>query len=1027
MKTITNKKIKLFLGLMLSLFIVFGGLFAGAIPASALTCDSATLTGTVNTGTTPPPVWAQFKYSTSYSTVANNGGIATSMQYFYTQGSFPIEQYISGLSENTTYYYRLIVYNNYGTYPANIMNFTTPPCQQANPTVNISASPSTITSGQSSTLSWNSQNATSCSIPQFGNVSVNGNRTVSPTSTTIYNITCNGASGTTPASDSATVSVNQVNPTGNLTVSPSNCTISANQSTCSVTGATWTTNNATSPALIDRNTGATLSTAANRPIPLTVWIAYPNTTFDLKNNGTTLDTAVATATCASQTSWDGARCAQVINTYTVTGNAGTGGNISPTSQQVTSGNTTTLSVNPNSGYTINSVTGCNGYLNGNTYYTGAITSSCTVYASFNQTQPQTYTVTGNAGTGGNISPTSQQVTSGNTTTLSVNPNSGYTVGNVTGCNGSLSGNTYYTGAITSSCTVYAYFSAVQGQNPYVDLTASPSNIDSGERSTLSWESTNADYCDASWTWGDEDADGYDYVYPTSTRTYTITCYGNNGASASDSVTVNVSQDNDEVSVDLTASDTNIDEGDRVTLSWESENADYCDASWTSGNEDTDGDDYVYPTSTRTYSITCYGDGDSDSDSVTIYVNEDNDDNNEEPDVITRNATNVGISGATLNGWVDGNGLSVRAWFEYGTNTNLGYSTSRNSYGSGSTNFDRNISGLSPNTIYYFRAVAENSEDTVYGSILSFRTLTDFVNTQPTVNLYADNTSLSYNTATFLRWNTANATSCFASGGSAGWAGTKSIGPGSFYTGSLTSSRTYTITCSNSFGSATDSVTVIVHGQVLGVTAPTSLVLITSSIDRNQPIVPTLDNTNPCPGDEINYTITYQNIGTGAITGLNLRIDLPYETDYMFSNPNNPTRSGNTLIFNLGTLKANGQGTVTVRVRVRDNAPAGINLNFPAVLSYVDPSGFPQSVTANVSANVCKPPVILDADASLEANAFGAGFLPTNLFGWLLLLILILLLVLLAKYLFGKDRLFNKKTTTTTDQPSGKKTTTTTIQ
>ena len=160
MKTITNKKIKLFLGLMLSLFIVFGGLFAGAIPASALTCDSATLTGTVNTGTPPPPVWAQFKYSTSYSTVANNGGIATSMQYFYTQGSFPIEQYISGLSENTTYYYRLIVYNNYGTYPANIMNFTTPPCQQANPTVNISASPSTITSGQSSTLSWNSQNAT---------------------------------------------------------------------------------------------------------------------------------------------------------------------------------------------------------------------------------------------------------------------------------------------------------------------------------------------------------------------------------------------------------------------------------------------------------------------------------------------------------------------------------------------------------------------------------------------------------------------------------------------------------------------------------------------------------------------------------------------------------------------------------------------------------------------------------------------------------------------------------------------------
>jgi uncharacterized repeat protein (TIGR01451 family) len=208
------------------------------------------------------------------------------------------------------------------------------------------------------------------------------------------------------------------------------------------------------------------------------------------------------------------------------------------------------------------------------------------------------------------------------------------------------------------------------------------------------------------------------------------------------------------------------------------------------------------------------------------------------------------------------------------------------------------------------------------------------------------------------------------------------------------------------------------------------VLITSSVDRNQPIVPTLDNTRPRPGDEINYTVTYQNIGTGAITNLNLRINLPLEVDYISSNPSNPTISGNTLIFNLGTLRANGQGTVTVRTRVRDNIPAGTNLNFPATLSYVDPSGIPQSVSANVTAQVWSEPVNTNVSTNgntfLGASVFGAGFFPTNLFGWLLLLILVILLVLLARYILGGNP-FKKKTTTITDQPSGKKTTTTTVQ
>jgi uncharacterized repeat protein (TIGR01451 family) len=277
-----------------------------------------------------------------------------------------------------------------------------------------------------------------------------------------------------------------------------------------------------------------------------------------------------------------------------------------------------------------------------------------------------------------------------------------------------------------------------------------------------------------------------------------------------------------------------------------------------------------------------------------------------------------------------------------------------------------------------------------------------INNQPTVNLSADETNIPFNETTFVRWYTTNAVSCYASDGSVGWAGTKSIGPGSFYTGSLTSGKTYSITCTNNFGTATDSTTVSVRPQTTVTSTtrptPTSLVLITSSVGRNQPIVPIIDNTRPKPGDEINYTVNYQNVGTGAITNLTLRMDLPYEVDYMFSNPNNPTRSGNTLIFNLGTLRANGQGTVIIRVRVRENISAGTNLNFPATLNYIDPSGQLQSVNANVSAQIWSESTTTTETTPFGALAFlsGSGFLPNNLIGWLLLILLIVLLILAVR-------------------------------
>ncbi len=81
-------------------------------------------------------------------------------------------------------------------------------CAASSFSVSLTASPNPINSGGSSTLSWTSVGAVSCSLNQgIGSVLTSSSRSVSPSSTTTYTITCTNSSGLTTAS-SATVTVN---------------------------------------------------------------------------------------------------------------------------------------------------------------------------------------------------------------------------------------------------------------------------------------------------------------------------------------------------------------------------------------------------------------------------------------------------------------------------------------------------------------------------------------------------------------------------------------------------------------------------------------------------------------------------------------------------------------------------------------------------------------------------------------------------------------------------------------------------
>jgi hypothetical protein len=106
------------------------------------------------------------------------------------------------------------------------------------PTVTLSADPPAIPPGGSTTLTWTSANANTCSMtPSIGSIGTSGSKSVNPTKTTTYKITATGYGGSVSAS--VVVSVIPL-PTVSLSANPE--TIGPGESSA----LTWTSTNASS-------------------------------------------------------------------------------------------------------------------------------------------------------------------------------------------------------------------------------------------------------------------------------------------------------------------------------------------------------------------------------------------------------------------------------------------------------------------------------------------------------------------------------------------------------------------------------------------------------------------------------------------------------------------------------------------------------------------------------------------------------------------------------------------------------------
>ena len=152
-----------------------------------------------------------------------------------------------------------------------------PPPPPSVPTATLGASPASITSGQTATLTWSTTNAASVAINQgIGTVALSGSRSVTPQASTTYTLTATNASGSatanatvtvTAAADTTPPTVTSVAPPGgatgvSTTASPA-VTFNEAMNTATITTGTFVLRDAGAaivPATVSYNTSTRIAT-----------------------------------------------------------------------------------------------------------------------------------------------------------------------------------------------------------------------------------------------------------------------------------------------------------------------------------------------------------------------------------------------------------------------------------------------------------------------------------------------------------------------------------------------------------------------------------------------------------------------------------------------------------------------------------------------------------------------------------------------------------------------------------------------
>ncbi len=175
---------------------------------------------------------------------------------------------------------------------------------------------------------------------------------------------------------------------------------------------------------------------------------------------------------------------------------------------------------------------------------------------------------------------------------------------------------------SSKVYLYRHAAGSGGTAPTVALSASPTSVPSGGKSTLTWQATNANACTASGGWsGAKPTSGTEQRTLNATSTFSLACSNAQGQSASRSVTVSVAPVAPAPTLSFHSWPTVIGPGDNATLHWQSHDTTGCVASgaW-AGNKAVSGSSMsqrLYQTST--FNLDCTGAGGTIQRSITVTV------------------------------------------------------------------------------------------------------------------------------------------------------------------------------------------------------------------------------------------------------------------------------------------------------------------------------------------------------------------------------------------------------------------------
>lgn len=398
-------------------------------------------------------------------------------------------------------------------------------------------------------------------------------------------------------------------------------------------------------------------------------------------------------------------------------------------------------------------------------------------------------------------------------------------------------------------------------------------------------------------------------------------------------------------------------------------------------------------------------------------------------VSTRNTDTSGDF-AVLNGYVDPNGTNdtVR-WFEWGGSQSFGNSTQKLSQGNVASNFSATLTGLVPNTTYYYRAAARNSQGTVYGNALSFTTSNQsmgLIGTSPTVTtLFATEINSSNAKLNGFVFTSANQPSnaWFEWGTNASLGNkTESYGVGSLpaikhsevITG-LVSGQTYyyRIVAENPYGK--------VYGTVNSFVAQTTNYVPTPSV-AVKPVVPTSpsilkpttvvvgSNTAQSlvalsidggaeaigSGEKRTYHVSWKNESAQALKNVVLRVTFPASMTVDSATKGSFSSADNSVLVDLKNLAVGENGDTFIFATTDRKLEAKAMLVITANMVYTGSNGIQGDAIAYATHIAEATPSVLGA------SVFGAGeFLPTTLFEWTLLITMVLALVLLGNHLYGR--------------------------